>query len=649
MSNFELEPMLDLFVFETMQLSEQLEQIIINCESTGSYSSGAIGEVFRIMHTIKGSSAMMQFHEVSSLAHAVEDMFQLLREDNSVIIDYSKLSDVLLEGIDFIRIEMQKIKNGDLPDGQSGTLVNKLKVFLAHSQEEDQQAEAYDRHYKAVVYFDPDCKMENVRAFNIIHNLKNIAHSISYLPENILEEDSIQTIQKEGFQLWFAADSSYEKMNEFFSKTIFLNDLELVELKQEQVAQSSEEKGGVMDEAELKAKEIPEAVSHQSIISVNVSKLDKLMDLVGELVVSEAMLTRSTKLEDLASDFYAKAARQHRKIIHELQDVAMSIRMVPISATLQKMNRIVRDMSRKLSKKVRLEIVGEETEVDKNIIERISDPLMHMIRNAIDHGIEPAQERLAKGKPELAVITLEARNSGGDVLISVRDDGKGLDRDRILAKAREVGLISRPDNEISDKEVYSCIFLPGFSTNQTVTEFSGRGVGMDVVTKNIGAIGGTVTVDSVRDKGTVITMKLPLTLAIIEGMIIRVGNARYTIPIINIREAFKAKEEDVFTNPEGIEMLLSRNACHPIIRLHQLYKVETSVTDISEGMILMVEDEDKTLCIFADGLIGQQQVVVKSLPEYIKGFRKAKGVSGCTLLSDGGISLILDVADLQNT
>ncbi len=208
-------------------------------------------------------------------------------------------------------------------------------------------------------------------------------------------------------------------------------------------------------------------------------------------------------------------------------------------------------------------------------------------------------------------------------------------------------MLNRPEHELTDREIYSCIFHPGFSTNNRVTEFSGRGVGMDVVTKNISAIGGTVSVDSVRDKGTVITLKLPLTLAIIDGMIIRVGKERYTIPIINIKEAFKAKEEDVFTDPEGHEMLWSRNACHHIIRLHELYRVDTAVTGISGGMIIMVEDENKTLCIFADGLVGEQQVVVKSLPDYIRQLKKVKGVTGCTLLSDGGISLILDISELQ--
>jgi len=385
---------------------------------------------------------------------------------------------------------------------------------------------------------------------------------------------------------------------------------------------------------------------HQNIISVNVTKLDKLMDLVGELVISEAMVTQNPDIAGLTLDNFQKAARQHRKIISELQDVAMSIRMIPLSATLQRINRIVRDMSRKLSKEVRLEITGEETEVDKNIIERISDPLMHLVRNSVDHGIEPAEERKKKGKPEAGTITIEAKNAGGDVLIIVKDDGRGLDKESILKKARANGLINKPETELTDKEIYSYIFLPGFSTTEEITEFSGRGVGMDVVAKNIADVGGTVSVDSTPDEGTTITLRIPLTLAIMGGMIVRVGKSTYTIPVLNIRESFKANEDNVITDIEGNEMIMIRGECYPILRLHRIYKVKTEITNISDGIIVMVENDGKGFCIFVDELVGEQQVVVKALPNYIKNIKKVRGVAGCTLLGDGSISLILDIKDL---
>ena len=303
-------------------------------------------------------------------------------------------------------------------------------------------------------------------------------------------------------------------------------------------------------------------------------------------------------------------------------------------------------MCKKLDKEVRLELIGEDTEVDKNIIEHISDPLMHLIRNSIDHGIESSEERQSLGKPQTGAITLEAGNAGSDVFVVVRDDGRGLDRERILQKAKENGILQKPANEMNAKEVYNLIFLPGFSTNEGVTEFSGRGVGMDVVTKNIGAVGGSVSVDSIEGAGTTVTMKMPLTLAIIDGMNVKVGDSCYTIPTISIKESFRPKEKDIVMDPDGNEMIMVRGQCHPILRLHKHFNILTNITDLLKGILIMAEAEDELVCIFADELLGQQQVVVKALPEYIRGIRKINGLTGCTLLGDGSISLILDIAGL---
>jgi two-component system chemotaxis sensor kinase CheA len=305
-------------------------------------------------------------------------------------------------------------------------------------------------------------------------------------------------------------------------------------------------------------------------------------------------------------------------------------------------------MSKKLDKEVQLNIIGEETEVDKNIIEHISDPLMHLVRNAVDHGIEAPEERLAKGKQRAGVITLEAKNAGSDVLIIVKDDGKGLNKEKILKKAKENNLIFKNEEDMTDKEIFNLILLPGFSTKEKVTEFSGRGVGMDVVIKNIEAVGGSLSVDSSREKGTVMILKIPLTLAIIDGMNIKVGGSRYTLPTISIKESFRPMEGDFFKDPDGNEMIMVRGQCYQVRRHHELYRVQTKVTSFSEGIIIMVEQDDKKIGIFADELLGQQQVVVKALPQYIQNFKKVKGLAGCTLLGDGSISLILDISRLIN-
>jgi len=315
--------------------------------------------------------------------------------------------------------------------------------------------------------------------------------------------------------------------------------------------------------------------------------------------------------------------------------------MVPLSGTFYKMHRIVRDMCRQLGKDVQLDIVGEETEVDKNITESIADPIMHIIRNSIDHGVESPDERKANGKPAKARVLLEAKNAGGDVLIIIKDDGRGINTEKVLRKAKENGLVTKPDYEYTDKEIQQFIFLPGFSTNDQVTAFSGRGVGMDVVNSNLEVVGGTAIVDSVAGEGTTFTLKIPLTLAIIAGMRVVVADSYYTIPIVNIIKSFKALPENLFTDPSGNEMITERGETFNIVRLHEFFGIEGAVTDICEGTLVMLENGDSNICLLVDDLKGQQQAVVKPMPKY---FSKVRGLTGCTLLGNGDISLIIDVA-----
>ena len=664
--------MLDMFIFETVQLIEQLEQSIIGSERSNGYTEDSINEIFRIMHTIKGSSAMMLYENISSTAHTIEDLFYFLREKKPENIDFLKLTDIVLRGVDFIKNEVNKIMCKKKADGDTSELIKLINNYLSDLKAKNltgdvrKQKELSDNdskfgkyyaneialdsskknNYKAVIYYEEGCEMENIRAFEAINTLKEIVEQIHFIPEDIIDnDDCIEIIRNKGFTIFFRTDRSYEDMYKYFSdNVVFLKDLQLFELKSDECQQLVIDKK--VSQREEKQEETQFAVAHQSIISVNINKLDKLMDLVGELVISEAMVLQNQDLKGLSLDNFQKAARQLQKITGELQDTVMSTRMVSLSTTFQKMHRIVRDMSKKLEKEVRLEIIGEETEVDKNIIDHISDPLMHLIRNSIDHGIESSEQRKSKMKPEFGTITLEAKSAGGDVSIIVRDDGKGLSKEKILARARNNGLIKRPERELTDKEIYSYILLAGFSTKDNVTEFSGRGVGMDVVTKNIDAIGGIVSVNSIEEEGTTIILKMPLTLAIINSMTIKTGRSIYSVPIISIRESFKAKEEDIIIDPEGNEMIMVRGQCYPVLRLHELYKIKTEVVKISDGIIIMVENEEDTICIFADQLIGEQEVVVKALPSYIRNLKKVRGISGCTLLGDGSISLILDVADL---
>ena len=685
------ESLLDLFIFETSQNIEQLESIILDNEEASEFSSEAINEIFRIMHTIKGSAAMMMFDNISTVAHRVEDLFYFIRERSSQQIDYSGVPDLVLESLDFTRNELDKIKEGAEPDGDCSDIVERIMKYLAEKKEkyeaqieinageipkiedspyesekgvEKESAQQLEEDcnnntYIARVFFEDGCQMESLRAFDITNKLSTYSEVLKYHPEDIMENDNSAFVIREiGFEVVFKTNRSYQEINDFFSAILFLKTYDLKQYIAKSHEENFTEKSDLIDKkTETKTQDKKADKNQQpaaqvmenhnapaaTIINVNVAKLDKLMDLVGEMVISESMVVENPDLKDMELENFRKAARQLHKITTELQDTVMSIRMVPLADVFQKMHRIVRDMGKKLDKEVKLEIIGEETQADKNIITHLSDPLMHLVRNCIDHGIEETDERLKNNKSKAGKVTLEARNAGNDVLVIVRDDGSGLDKGKILEKAKKNGLLKKDPADMSDSEIYNLIFIPGFSTNDNITEYSGRGVGMDVVTRNIEEVGGSVSVDSQEGIGTSITIKIPLTLAIIDGMNVRVGNSCYTIPIISIKESFCPKANDLIIDPDGNEMIMVRGQCYAVIRLHKCFNVKTEITDLTQGIFIMVEQYGKTVCLFADELIGQQQVVVKTLPSYIKKTYKIYGLAGCTLLGDGSISLILDI------
>lgn len=657
--SLEKDPMLELFVFETIELISQLENIILNSEEVNAIES-KINEVFRIVHTIKGSAAMMSFENIASLSHSLEDVFYYIRENHPENVDYSTVADVVLRSTDFIKSDVNQIQSGSNPDNDVSAIVQEINKFLfllknnngllnqetknitLNGQENNEIHEVNgENRFKALIFFEDGCQMENIRAFNVVHNLEKVADIIGYSPKDIIEnQESAEAIRENGFEIQFSTDLCFDNIKAILSDTLFLKDFKLDTISPTNKELSSKENSN-------KDGENRQLTFKQSMISVNISKLDTLMDLVGELVISQAMVIQNPELEGLVLNSFNKASRQLQKVTDEMQDAVMSIRMVSLSATFQKMHRIVRDMSKKLDKEIRLEIIGEETEVDKNIIEHLSDPLIHLIRNAVDHGIESAVERVNKGKPSAGKITLEAKNEGGNVWILVRDDGKGLNKKSILHKARQQGILKKPDNELTDREIYSCIFIPGFSTNEEVTEFSGRGVGMDVVNKNIEEVGGTVQIDSSQESGTTISIKIPLTLAIIDGMKVRVGKSIYIIPITSIKQSFRVHKPSVIRDEaNNSEMLMIRGDCCPVLRLHKLFKVKPDTTNLEEGIIVVVENESRVMCLFADELMGKQQVVVKALPGYIK---KVNGISGCTVMGNGSVSLIIDVSGLLNS
>jgi two-component system chemotaxis sensor kinase CheA len=390
------------------------------------------------------------------------------------------------------------------------------------------------------------------------------------------------------------------------------------------------------------------AGNKHNYMSVRLDRLDMLLNLVGELVITQSTVINNPEVTGLNIESFEKASRQLKKLTDELQDIVMSIRMLPLSATFLRLERIVRDICKKTGKKAELVISGEETELDKNIIDNLSDPLMHIIRNAIDHGIETEQERFSLGKPPVGKITIDAQNAGGDVIITISDDGKGLDKNALINKGIERGLITKPAGEVTDKEAYNLIFLPGFSTRDTVTEFSGRGVGMDVVLNNIHLMGGQLSVDSKQGEGMTVQIRIPLTLVITAGMLIEVGKNVFIVPVSNIVHSLKPQKQDIVKNPDGSEMALVDGQCYKIIKLNELFGIDGAAKALEDGMLMRVDSGKNSYCLFIDRLIGEQQIVIKPIPFFItKALGSLRGISGCTILGDGSVSLILDINSLN--
>lgn len=695
---FNTDGMLDMFLYESTQLLERLESIVLEKKDASCFDENDINEIFRVMHTIKGSSGIMMYENITKVSHKLEDIFFYLRENNPDDVPHVALVEKVLDVSDFITEELEKIRNGESADGDPTKILEELDEFLEDlegegetskkksklSKKKDEEptqfyiapvASADSRFYRISIHYRNDTQMSNIRAYSAVYALKEVAEDILYIPDDIItNEDSADVILMEGFQMLLQAKSSKDEILSLVdnaeAEKIDIEEITAVEFgrgffgtpateeESEHGAFSGidkkEDKAPTPGDYVIKSKETGKGkvlaknqTKQQSIISVKVEKMDALMDLIGEIVIAEAVVLQNQdlKVPGLELSNFQKASAQLTKITTELQEVIMSMRMMPLSNVFQKMKRIVFDVSRKLGKNIELEVIGEMTEVDKNIIEHISDPLMHLVRNAVDHGIEDnVEQRTRLGKPESGKITLEAKNEGGKVYISVRDDGKGLNKEKIFAKAIANGWVeNKTIEDFTDKEIFRFITLPGFSTKEVVTEYSGRGVGMDVVVKNIQSIGGRLEIQSEEGYGSEMTLVIPLTLAIISGIVVEVGKSSFVIEMASIKEFVRVEEDMLIQEPDGEEYIVLRGECLPFLRLGDRYHLDDAINDIEEAIVVVVEHEDQQICILVDRLVQEQEIVVKPIPSYVK---KVKGLSGCTQLGDGSIALILDIAGL---
>ncbi len=616
------------FFEESQENLDEMERLLLKLD-VNEPDFDQLNAIFRAAHSIKGGSATFGFSDMTAVTHVMEGLLDSIRK--KILPLQTEMVDVFLQAADVLKMQLNSHVNGAPAAPAIADEVS--RKLLALSSGEAAATPAPISVEDSFGFFDDD------------------------------ETAKTSTPEDDGFG-FFDAEESQPKTPKSKTK-IKAKAAPKSKAKAKPTKTKDDESFGFFEpltKAEKNAKGSPNAMpkarpeatlkpviierrqaerveSESSSIRVGVEKVDQLINLVGELVITQAMLAQSASKADAA--LYATLSTgmaQLERNTRDLQESVMSIRMMPISYVFSRFPRLVRDLANMLSKQVDLITLGENTELDKGLIEKIGDPLTHLIRNSLDHGIELPAARIKAGKPAKGNITLSASHQGGSILIEVSDDGAGLNRERILSKARERGL--PVSNDMPDEAVWDLIFAPGFSTAEVVTDVSGRGVGMDVVKRNICDMGGEVSIESQTGIGSKITIRLPLTLAILEGMSVALGRNLYVIPLNLILETMQPKPEELKTVTGEGALVQVHGEYIPIIALHSLFNMPTEVTNPCEGILVLIEAQGKKAALFVDALVGQQQVVIKSMET---NFRKVAGVSGATIMGDGSVALIIDV------
>ncbi|MCP4601414.1 MAG: hypothetical protein GY847_12965 [Proteobacteria bacterium] len=584
------------FLQESDEGLAQADELLMNVEQNGA-DNDKVNAIFRVFHTIKGVSGFLEIDEITELAHTSETMLDQVREGQQVL--EGGVLDLTFDAVALMRKMLERVRkaveqssdiaaHAELPE-----LLNKLRTVIRRGDIEEEELP----------------KAEPGMPLGLI---------LTNMPDGIAQCDLDEALESQ--------KKSGRKIGE---ELVATSSVAPKQVAQALRAQKRADQGGI----QAKIRET---------VKVDLERVDSLVEMIGELVIVESMVVHHPEIASISTPKLRTYLSQLGKITRDLQDTGMRMRMVPVRGVFQKMARMVRDLSRKSGKQIKMVISGESTEMDRSMVERIGDPLVHMIRNAADHGIESKDERRKSGKEPIGKVMLSAYHEGGAIVIEISDNGKGLDKEAIVKKARTQGLL-QDGEKLTDNEIYNLIFAPGFSTAKQVTEVSGRGVGMDVVKKNIDAMRGRVSISSVPGQGTSFKIILPLTLAIIEGMLVACGKEKYIIPTLSIIESLQPDPTMLITCAEKSELINVRGEVIPIVRLDRIFGIKDAEQEPSNGLIVIVEGVGQRIALLMDEVLTQQQVVIKSLGD---GIGKTEFVSGAAILSDGRVGLILNIDEL---
>lgn len=644
----DLEQYLGVFVEESREHLQSLNDCLLRLEQNPG-DQGILNEIFRAAHTMKGMAATMGFKAIADLTHNMETALDQLRSGRRSV--NAAVIDLLFEALDSLQILVDLAAGGQGKEPDISSLVARLETWAANQPRAATQSrtavagglelteyekatvgEALEQGQSAFVLdvtLAESCVLKTARAFLVYNNLEKVGDIVKAIPD-------LKDMEDENFdrdlRLLVLTDKGEEALREAVLSVAEIEGLEISALARESAPADGEvavtvgtgQQGG-------------KARASQTV-RVNIERLDELMNLVGELVINRTRLAQINTIEQIGE--LKETLEYLGRVTSDLQSIVMKVRMVPIENVFSRFPRMIRDLARDLDKEVNLIVEGKETELDRTVVDEIGDPLVHLLRNAVDHGLETPAEREAIGKPRAGTVTLSARHEGNHVIIEVRDDGRGIDPARIRAKARELGLLGADENWVDDEEILAYVFRPGFSTADSVTGVSGRGVGMDVVKSRIESVGGRVELQSRPGEGTVVTIHLPLTLAIIQALLIGVRDETYAIPMGFIDEIVDVGNDRVKT-VQNREVIVLRNTVLPLVELSGRLGLDGGRGE--KAYVVVVRVGNKRVGLVVDTLIGQQEIVIKNLGNYLGGI---SGLSGATILGNGRVALILDAPGL---